>query len=157
MRDKLFPLLLIGAGLLSQPVLADQPFSPDQAFGAPMPAEGQALSLTQAIDQLDTLQGQFVKIEGLVTEVCQAKGCWMILMEGDTYARITFEDYGFFVPIETSMQRSVIYGQLSEVVLSGEQADHYAQDAGAQATLKLEGSVREYSIVARAVQLEDPA
>jgi len=53
------------------------------------------------------------------------------------------------------MQRSVIYGQLSEHVLSGAQAEHFAQDAGAQSTLKLEGEVREYSILARAVQLED--
>jgi hypothetical protein len=91
---------------------------------------------------------------GEVTEVCQAKGCWMILVDGDSYARITFKDYGFFVPIETSMQRSVVYGVLSEHVLSGEQAEHYAQDAGAQSTLELQGEVREYSLVASAVQLE---
>jgi hypothetical protein len=52
------------------------------------------------------------------------------------------------------MQRSVLYGVLSEQVLSGEQAEHFAQDAGAQSTLKLEGEVREYAILARAVQLE---
>jgi hypothetical protein len=53
------------------------------------------------------------------------------------------------------MQRSVVYGQLSERVLSGEQAEHYAQDAGSQSTLELHGEVKEYSIVARAVQLEN--
>ena len=79
----------------------------------------------------------------------------MILVDGDTYARVTFEDYGFFVPIETSMQRTVVYGELSEHILSGAQAEHFAQDAGAQSTLKLEGEVREYSILARAVQLQN--
>ena len=79
----------------------------------------------------------------------------MILVDGDTYARVTFENYGFFVPTETSMQRSVVYGQLSERVLSGEQAEHYAQDAGSQSSLELHGEVKEYSIVARAVQLEN--
>jgi hypothetical protein len=96
-----------------------------------------------------------IKIQGQITEVCQAKGCWMILVDGDTYARVTFEDYGFFVPIETSMQRSVVYGVLTETVLTGEQADHYAKDAGSQSTLALKGEVKEYSIVARAVQLEN--
>ena len=134
---------------------ADQTFRADQTFGGEVPAAGDAVSLKQAIAKLDQGQEDFVKIGGQITEVCQAKGCWMILVDGDTYARVTFEDYGFFVPIETSMQRSVIYGQLTQQVLSGEQAEHFAQDAGAQSTLKLEGAVREYSILARAVQLEN--
>lgn len=134
---------------------AGDEFSADQAFGAEMPADGATLSLKQAINQLGSTDDAMVKIQGQITEVCQAKGCWMILVDGDTYARVTFEDYGFFVPIETSMQRSVVYGVLSETVLTGEQADHYAKDAGSQSTLALEGEVKEYSIVARAVQLEN--
>lgn len=134
---------------------ADDSFSVDQTFGGEVPAAGEAVTLKKAIANLEQGAEGFVKIKGQVTEVCQAKGCWMILVDGDTYARVSFEDYGFFVPIETSMQRSVIYGQLSEHVLSGAQAEHFAQDAGAQSTLKLEGEVREYSILARAVQLED--
>ena len=154
--NKLAGSILCSVIMVVFPALAaDKPFTADQAFGAPMPSEGQALSLTEAIANLDTGADQFVKVTGQVTEVCQARGCWMILVDGDTYARITFEDYGFFVPMQTSMQRSVVYGVLSEHILSGEQADHFAQDAGAQSTLKLEGEVREYSIVARAVQLEN--
>ena len=130
-------------------------FSADQTFGAGMPLEGEVVSLKRAIASLDSGGDNFIKIEGQVTEVCQAKGCWMILVEGDTYARITFEDYGFFVPIETSMQRSLIYGVLSEHILSGEQAAHFAKDAGSQSTLELQGKVKEYSIVARSVQLEN--
>ncbi|MDE0732150.1 MAG: DUF4920 domain-containing protein [Gammaproteobacteria bacterium] len=133
---------------------ADEPFSSDQSFGATMPHEGEAVSLKQAIASLDGGSDEFVKVKGQVTEVCQAKGCWMILVDGDIYARITFEDYGFFVPIETSMQRSLVYGVLSEHTLSGDQAKHFAQDAGAKSTLDLHGEVKEYSIVARAVQLE---
>jgi hypothetical protein len=139
---------------LSVSVVADQAFSPDQSFGEAMPADSAAVSLREAIAGLGEEGQATVKVMGEVTEVCQAKGCWMILVDGDSYARITFKDYGFFVPIETSMQRSVVYGVLSEHVLSGEQAEHYAQDAGAQSTLELHGEVREYSLVASAVQLE---
>jgi hypothetical protein len=139
---------------LSISVLADQAFSPDQGFGEAMPTGIEAVSLREAIAGLGEEGEATVKVMGEVTEVCQAKGCWMILVDGDSYARITFKDYGFFVPIETSMQRSVVYGVLSEHVLSGEQAEHYAQDAGAQSTLELQGEVREYSLVASAVQLE---
>lgn len=137
-------------------VNADESFRADQSFGAEMPLGGEAISLQKAIANIDAgKEDRMIKIQGKVTEVCQAKGCWMILVDGDSYARITFEDYGFFVPIETSMQRSVVYGVLSEHILSGEQAEHYAQDAGAKSTLELKGEVKEYSLVARAVQLEN--
>jgi hypothetical protein len=151
-------ILSLGA-LVFSVANADTEFSADKAFGAAMPAAGDAVTLTQAIDRLDSRLNSsaesLVKIQGQITEVCQAKGCWMILVDGDTYARVTFEDYGFFVPIDTSMQRSVVYGVLTESVLTGAQAEHFAQDAGSQSTLALEGEVKEYSIVARAVQLEN--
>ena len=134
---------------------ADSPFSADQSFGGQVPSEGQPLTLKEAISQIRDAGDQFQKIEGQITEVCQAKGCWMILVEGDTYARVTFEDYSFFVPTETSMQRSVIYGQLSERTLSGQEAAHFAQDAGSQSQIELEGKIKEYSILARGVQLEN--
>ena len=152
------PLLFIG--LLAMLMLsaftahAGQPFTADQAFGDVMPAETEAVSLKEAIANLGDESQATVKIMGKVTEVCQAKGCWMILVDGDTYARVTFKDYGFFVPIETSMQRTVVYGVLSENMLNGEQAAHFAQDAGAETTLELEGEVKEYSLVASAVELE---
>lgn len=150
-----YKILLCLTAVFALTVHADQSFRADQSFGAEMPAAGDAVSLKQAIASIDSRSsGEMIKVQGQVTEVCQAKGCWMILVDGDSYARITFEDYGFFVPIETSMQRSVVYGLLSEHTLSGEQAEHFAQDAGAQSTLELKGEVKEYSLVARAVQIE---
>jgi hypothetical protein len=131
-------------------------FARDQGSPANMPADGHPLTLKQAIARLEAggLAPE-VKISGQITDVCQAKGCWMILVDGDVYARVTFYDYGFFVPIETSMQRSIVFGVLTESVLSGEQAEHYAQDAGAQSTVESTGEVKEYSILAKSVQLEN--
>ncbi|MFT6094593.1 MAG: hypothetical protein ACJA2Q_002498 [Pseudohongiellaceae bacterium] len=148
-------LVLIIAASFSFAAVAQQEFSADMAFGSEMPAIGEIQSLKQAIAANITDANGMLKIEGQITEVCQAKGCWMILVDGDSYARVTFEDYAFFVPMATSMQRSVVYGTLTEHVLSGEQAEHYAQDAGAESILKLSGEVKEYSIVARSVQLEN--
>ncbi len=153
--NKFSTLVISVLALAVSSAYAGDEFSADKAFGAEMPASGEAITLKHAIGQLDGGDQQRVKIQGQITEVCQAKGCWMILVDGDTYARVTFEDYGFFVPIETSMQRSVVYGILTETVLTGAQADHYAQDAGSQTTLALKGEVKEYSIVASAVQLEN--
>ena len=151
-----FKLILLGLVIsFSSVKYADKPFSADQSFGGEVPVNGDPVSLREAIGSIEEAEGEFIKIRGQITEVCQAKGCWMILVDGDTYARITFEDYGFFVPTETSMQRTVIFGQLSQRTLSGQQAEHFAQDAGSQSKIKLEGEIREYSILARGVQLEN--
>lgn len=133
---------------------ADQAFHSQLALGSQMP-QGKAISLSAAISNLE--QGeQLLKIQGKVTEVCQAKGCWMILVDekdSSLYARITFKDYGFFVPVETSMQRSQIFGELSEHSLTKERAQHYAEDAGKDPSTIVE-EITEYTIVAHAVQLE---
>jgi len=133
---------------------ADQNFRAEQALGSDMPA-GAAISLSDAIARLEE-GDQLLKIQGQVTEVCQAKGCWMILVDEEdssTYARITFKDYGFFVPIETSMQRSQIFGEISKHSLTKERAQHYAEDAG-QDPSAIVDAVTEYTIVAHAVELE---
>lgn len=149
--------ILAACSLFSLATTADVNFHADSTFGSAMPESGDAISLKQAIAQLEAgeMTGD-VKVAGQVTEVCQAKGCWMILVDGDSYARVTFKDYGFFVPIETSMQQSLVYGQISELHLSEDQAHHFDEDAGAKSTLKLDGATKEYSIVASSVQLQNP-
>ena len=152
-------VVVVALALAAGSVLADDAFVAHQSFGAAMPAEGEALSLTAAISALDAGEAAEVKVMGQITEVCQAKGCWMLLVDGDSYARITFKDYAFFVPTETSMQRAVVYGVLDDATLSADEAAHFAQDAGnaeAREELLAEGKpVREYSLVAAAVQLEN--
>ena len=85
----------------------------------------------------------------------------MILVDGDQHARITFKDYGFFVPTETSMQRAVVYGVLEALELSADDAAHLAEDAGDKVKaeqLRAAGTpVREYSLVASAVEIENRA
>ncbi|MDP1930072.1 MAG: DUF4920 domain-containing protein [Gammaproteobacteria bacterium] len=150
---------LVALGLAAGIAVADDAFVAHQSFGDTMPAEGEAVSLQTAISALETGQAQEVKVMGQITEVCQAKGCWMLLVDGESYARITFKDYAFFVPTETSMQRAVVYGVLEDATLSANEAAHFAQDAGnaeARDELLAAGkSIREYSLVAAAVQLEN--
>ncbi|MES3007957.1 MAG: DUF4920 domain-containing protein [Pseudomonadota bacterium] len=154
-------LLLTSLSMTSFGASADEAFVADQSFGAPMPVAGEAQPLQAAIASLATGTAPEVKVAGQITEVCQAKGCWMIMVDGDQHARITFKDYGFFVPTETSMQRAVIYGVLEASEISADDAAHYAEDSGdlaKAAQLRAAGKpVREYSLVAAAVQLESRA
>lgn len=72
-----------------------------------------------------------VKVEGKVSDVCQAKGCWMQLEKGDgSTMRVTFKDYGFFVPKDCAGKSAIILGHAYMDTTSIEDLRHFAEDAG---------------------------
>ena len=71
------------------------------------------------------------KMLGTVTEVCQAKGCWMKLqLDADHEVMVRFKDYGFFVPKDIKDKQVIVNGLAFVEELSVEDQRHYAQDAG---------------------------
>ena len=71
------------------------------------------------------------KVKGTIEEVCQMKGCWMTLKnEEGANIRITFKDYGFFVPKDISGREVIIEGTALREVLEEDLAKHYADDSG---------------------------
>lgn len=94
-----------------------------------------------------------VALKATVVEVCQVKGCWMILVDGDTKVRVTFKDYGFFMPKNLAGAVVVVEGVLSEEVLSEKDARHYAEDAGKSKAeiAKIKGDQRELGFEATGV------
>jgi len=71
-----------------------------------------------------------VKLSGEITSVCQMKGCWMTMNVGDDELRITFKDYGFFVPKNSSGNEAIIEGVLHKKLVDVEMLKHFAEDAG---------------------------
>ncbi|MBO6555955.1 MAG: DUF4920 domain-containing protein [Pseudomonadales bacterium] len=120
--------------------------SAESQHGDSMPEAGPTITLAAAISGH---QESSQKISGQITEVCQKKGCFMVLTDGQQFARVTFKDYAFFVPIDSSSKDAVVYGQLTSRILSPDQANHYEEDAGRKGR-HLE-PVTEYSIVASSV------
>ena len=94
-----------------------------------------------------------IALTATVAEVCQVKGCWMILLDGDTKVRVTFKDYGFFMPKDLAGAKVVVEGVLSEEVLSEKDARHYAEDAGKSKAeiAKIKGDQRELGFEATGV------
>lgn len=72
-----------------------------------------------------------LKISGKIDEVCQKKGCWMtIAMDGQDPVRVTFKDYGFFVPKDASGKTAIMEGMAYRDTTTVDQLKHFAQDAG---------------------------
>lgn len=95
------------------------------SYGDKIKAKGAvpALELVSEADQ--------VKIEGEVESVCKMKGCWvkLKLADGETM-RVTFKDYGFFVPKDIEGKKIVLQGEAKVKTTSVEDLQHYAKDGG---------------------------
>lgn len=118
--------------LIAYAVMAIAPQEPapakkGQEYGSGVKAST-VLSLSRAVSEKKF--NAPIAVTAMVKEVCQAKGCWMILIDGKTKVRVTFKDYGFFMPKDLAGKRIVAEGVLSEDILTEADARHYAEDAG---------------------------
>jgi len=71
------------------------------------------------------------KMIAKVKDVCQAKGCWMLLDLGENQdMMVKFKDYGFFVPKNIVGKEVIVNGKAFVKEVSIEEQKHYAEDAG---------------------------
>lgn len=71
------------------------------------------------------------KLETKIMSCCQKKGCWMKVDLGDgEEMRVTFKDYGFFVPLDATGMDVIMEGKAYYDTTSVEMLQHYAEDAG---------------------------
>lgn len=88
------------------------------------------------IEEMKTAMGDKkempVKVVASVHAVCKKKGCWMELKANDgTTLRVTFKDYGFFVPVDTENKTAIAQGVAKVEETSVADLKEYAKDDGA--------------------------
>lgn len=117
-------------------------------YGDPMP-EGEATPIAAAAADPAAHAGKAGKFTGRITQVCQKKGCWVVLEQDGASARVMAKDHGFAVPMDAS-GTAVAYGVLQEEPISEEHARHLVEDDGAQPPAE-----KELRIVATAITILD--
>ncbi len=132
---------------LSEPVESTAAFD---VFGAPLRDKKPGLSLKEVIEHESDHAGREVRVSTRIAKVCQKKGCFFIATEGDASARITFADYGFFIPTDSGGKQVTLVGTFSRQSLTPGQAEHIREDLGEGAG-ESGSSPFEYSIVATSV------
>ena len=133
---------------LSEPVEVTATY---EVFGSTLPQSGTPLSLAELVEDNEQYLDQEVLVETRIAKVCQKKGCFFVATEGASTARVTFKDYGFFIPTDSGGKNVVLLGTFSRKSVSKEQAEHYAADLGEKVASAPEKF--EYSIVASAVKI----
>ncbi len=117
-------VLLLCAAFVNEP---PAPAAKGREYGAGVKAKT-VLPLKRAVAQ--RMFNVPIAVSATVKEVCKKKGCWMILTDADVKVRVTFKDYGFFMPKDLAGYHVAVEGVLEESIITEADARHYAEDAG---------------------------
>lgn len=112
---------------LSEPVEATAEY---ETFGAPLNDAVPQVALEQIARGDESLIGETVSVVTRIKEVCQKKGCFFIAQEGSSIVRVSFKDYGFFVPTDISGKRITLVGEVITKEMTDDEAEHFAADLG---------------------------
>lgn len=87
--------------------------------------------ITKKYENLSAKDTIETKFSAVVSEVCQAKGCWMKLkLDGGSEAMVKFKDYSFFMPKGIAGEQVVVNGKAFIEEMSVQEQRHYAKDGG---------------------------
>jgi hypothetical protein len=130
------------------------------AFAAKVIKRGAPLSKAKTVELATVLaaprayMAQPVIVEGVIEQSCTNKGCWMQLTPeaGKPGVRVTFKDYGFFIPLQAKGMKVRAEGVTKINTLSKDEVDHLTGE-GATLTRNGDGTADEVSFVANGVEL----
>lgn len=155
--ESLAPIAVAHAEPKSSAAPANKGTATVARFGAPLSSATAILAQTLIADPMK-YDDKDVKITGQVSAACQKKGCWMTIGSGEPgkpTVRISFKDYGFFVPTDCMGKTAVVEGHFKVTSLSAAEAQHYANDAAKPGSpvQKVTAPQRTLSLVATGVEL----
>jgi len=99
-------------------------------FGDTISPEG-AIDISQLVEKMQGNDSLLLKVEGVIYDVCQKKGCWMnIEIDEENDLFVKFRDYEFFVPKDAAGRKAIVEGYAYRETKSVDELRHYAEDAG---------------------------
>ena len=120
-----------------------------KTYGDEMPG-GEATPLAHALSGATAEPGKARKFSGRITEVCQTKGCWVMLEDEGQAVRVMMKDHDVGIPKDVR-GAAIVHGTLTVKELDPKMAQHLAQDAGRSEPV----ATREYRISATSIVLQD--
>jgi len=151
-----FPTLFV----LLLAILGGPPAARAEAPGLPAGEDfGAGISLrtpTRLADLVaspERYEGTPVLVQGRVSDVCQRRGCWTVIRDGEAQLRVRFENYGFFLPRDASGREAWVEGVVRVETLSEQEARHYAEESGRPSESEIHGSRQEVGFTASGVRL----
>lgn len=132
-----------------------------KSYGAPLGSAGEKVTLATLLAGADRFANKTVIVEGKVRQACTRKGCWMELAatadKAEPGCRVTFKDYGFFVPTDSAGAEARVQGVVEVSRLEPPTVRHLEEEGAVVPGKAPDGSAREVRIVASGVELRRPS
>jgi Domain of unknown function (DUF4920) len=111
------------------------------------------VALAEVLEAPKLFSGRMVMIDGVVERNCTDKGCWMEIAPktGAQGVRVTFKNYGFFIPLNSKGMRARAEGEFTVSQITKEKADHL-EGEGAHLRRNADGSATEVTFIASGVE-----
>jgi hypothetical protein len=140
-----------------EPSASAAPAAPEVArYGAAI-SGGESVKLSTLLEEPQKYTDKSVIIEAEVRRACSRKGCWMELAESsDTSApgcRVTFKDYGFFVPLDSAGAHARVQGSVAVETVAASYVKHLEEEGARFARKNADGTADEVRLVATGVEL----
>ena len=120
-------------------------------------SSGDALALSNVLAKPDEFANRTVTVEAKVRRNCTRRGCWMELSEaldpGLPGCRVTFKDYGFFVPLDSAGSKARVQGTVEVTRVGPDEVAHLESEGAHFAAKQPDGTAREVRLVASGVEL----
>jgi len=106
-----------------------------KAYGKPLTGSD-TVKISTLMAEPDKYVGQTVRVEGIITGVCEKRGCWMTLASDQEFQdlRIKVDDGVIVFPIEAKGKRAVAEGEFARIAMTMEQTlayrKHMAEETG---------------------------
>jgi hypothetical protein len=126
------------------------------SFGEPITVDN-AVDINAVVDEFTLEDEKTYKVSGTLVNVCQSKGCWTTLATEDGRSiKMTFANYGFFLPTDAAGREIVAEGIGFKKVTTVAEQRHHLEDAGATAEeiAKITEEKVEYAFEATGVILK---
>jgi hypothetical protein len=121
-------ILAAAAILLAAPAFAGE--ARDwESYGGPVTLNAKKARPVAKVTKATPAGGPEILATGTIAEVCQAKGCWMTVRDGDKDLRVEFKDYGFFVPWDSEGKTVRLQGVVQPREMTEEERAHYAAES----------------------------
>ena len=120
-------------------------------------APSETIALTRVLTNPDDFASRAVTVEAKVRRNCTRRGCWMELASSlDPNlpgCRVTFKDYGFFVPLDSAGSTAKVQGVVEVTRVAKEEVAHLESEGAHFAAKQPDGTAREVRLVASGVEL----
>ena len=116
-----------------------------------------SVTLKALLKDTKKFEKKTIRVKGTIQDVCQKKGCWLLLTSDKKTMRVRFKDYKFFVPTNAKGYVVTLEGSAVATEISEKLAKHYAEESGdKEAAKKIKGPQKTVAFTATGIKLEKP-